>query len=191
MKKTKKQYVAELIAIINTDEAFIGILRNTSGTFASEKTVERLVKLLVSKGAISALREKMVILFDELYTEVEIKSMLKFYKSKLGQKILHNVLYVSHATLESSRAWMETFVRENTKEIDQIIAEDVKQLPIVPEDPVLNARYHFVLNYIREKGWGPDLENLTFAQIQEIRSQEGWKNAGQNQEKAKESGENQ
>jgi hypothetical protein len=189
MKKTKEQYTTELIAIINTDEAFIGLLRNTSGNFASEKTAERLTKLLISKGAVSALRAKMVVVFDELYTEAEIKTMLKFYKSKLGQKILQNIPYVSHASVEGSKEWIDIFIKENANEIDRIINEDVEQLPIAPEDPVLNARYHFVLKYIGEKGWGPNLENLTLAQIQEIRSQEGWKNAGQDQ--IKKSGENQ
>lgn len=44
---------------------------------------------------------------------------------------------------------------------------------------VVDARHEFVVGYCQEKGWPhDDLESLSWEQIIEIRSQQGWKDAG-------------
>lgn len=41
---------------------------------------------------------------------------------------------------------------------------------------VINARGEFSFRYMKEKGWGDKLEDLSIQQILEIREQKEWKN---------------
>lgn len=43
------------------------------------------------------------------------------------------------------------------------------------EQAIIDARHAFAIRYATEQGWGKNLNNLSIAQIMEIRKQNGWK----------------
>jgi hypothetical protein len=44
------------------------------------------------------------------------------------------------------------------------------------EQEFINKRAAFTLKYMKEKGWGEDIEKLSIDQLMEIRDQPEWKN---------------
>lgn len=43
---------------------------------------------------------------------------------------------------------------------------------------LIDARHRFVMNYMKAKGWGDTVEDLSIPQLMEIREAPGWKFAG-------------
>ena len=69
-----------------------------------DKTEEIIAKFFTQLFKMESMREKMVEIYSEIYTEEEIKDMTAFYKSKTGQKVLEKMPEIMQRSMELTQS---------------------------------------------------------------------------------------
>jgi len=125
----------------------------------------------------------------KLIEQAAIKANAGAFKSTVD---MHNWLYANgYHTSEDRRiqglhiAEQQDAAERNKKKVHEInlpLSQGIKAVHVGTDDEavehqrVLNARAAFSKEYMKKKGWGENILDLSIEQIMEIRAQEGWKN---------------
>ena len=173
-KRTKEQNVNELAQLANSAELFEKTIKMSTAPENME-VVTRVIELMISKGAIKVLQDRIAAIYDAFYNDEEAAGILKYYKSKVGKKTLESLPMITVESARISKAWMDEFMAINQ---DEILAKTKDETSETRD--MLIRRGLFVAQYMQEKGWGNDIQALTLSQINEIRAQDGWINAERN-----------
>lgn len=208
---TKKQKdIRKLISL--TDASNLG--KELMGMLFKELTQDAKLNQIIKEEMMSEidfgeLGDLLVPVYDRNFTHGDIKSMIAFYDSPVGKKLISVLPSVTKETMVVGQIWGEKMAIRLENKIPSIIQRLAeREIEIEKEnedqvypmdyldtsigishppdeiitdaqmdelDKILQARHQFVLDYIKQKGWG-SVETLTLHQIMEIRSQEGWKN---------------
>ena len=91
-----------------------------------DKTEEIIAKFLTQLFSMESMREKMVEIYSEVFTEEEIKDMTAFYKSKTGQKTLEKMPEIMQRSMELTRERLGQNMDELFKMLDQELSNQKK-----------------------------------------------------------------
>jgi hypothetical protein len=99
VRQTAEQYREKLLATVPNNEKGQAFVNTTISEYEKRYDVDRV-------------NEQLVVLYDKHYTEEEIKGLLQFYGSPLGQKVAAESPKIFREIQETTRSEAATAVRE-------------------------------------------------------------------------------
>jgi hypothetical protein len=160
------------------------LLKLTQSTDLSKKLIESVTakmpiakdllndihKILLSDENMKELEDGVAAVYDNNFSQQEIKDILKFYKSKSGKALLSKSSKTTFESAELGKEWGNRMFEKNQENIIKVITEHVMKSEVASPEftpaALLDDRTKKMYKYIESKGW--DINNLTVDQTKDI-----------------------
>lgn len=106
-------------------EAQLAKLHQDDPALESTKRMQkRIIDLLFNEMSWEKMKDQYISIYTSVFTEDELKDLLRFYRSRLGRKFTEKMPAVMEASIKISQAQMERIMPEMQKLIKEAVEEE-------------------------------------------------------------------